>query len=80
MFFNLPTINFRSSVRTASDNFRRSIQRRSTECAEQVGVIKHIGETKISNLSTAILIQQNVLQLQISVTNIVLKKNSVSKF
>ena len=68
-----PAVHLRAPVRTAPDNFRRGVERRPTEGAEEVCVVEHVGQTEVCYLGTAVLVQQNVLQLEVSVTDIVLK-------
>ena len=77
--WNSPAIHLRSSVGATSDNLWWGIQWRTTKCAQQVCIVKHIGQAKVSNLGTPILIQQNIFKLQVSVTDIVLKKRLLWK-
>ena len=72
-----PAVNLRPPVRATSHDLRGGVQRGAAEGAEEVRVVEHVGQTEVCYLGAAVLVQQDVLQLEVSVTDIVLKNGIV---
>ena len=56
-----PAVHFWALVWAAQHNFRGGVQRTAAEGLQKVHSIKDVGEAKISNLSSTILVQKDVL-------------------
>ena len=69
----LPAINFRALVWVPKNNFWRGVERAAAKRLQQI-FAKNVGEAKVSYFCPAVFIQQNVLQLEVSMADVVLKK------
>ena len=53
--------------------FWRRVERTAAECLQQI-FAKNVGEAKVGYFCPAVLVQQNVFQLQVSMADVVLKE------
>ena len=56
--------------------FWRRVERTAAECLQQI-FAKNVGEAKVGYFRSAVFVEQNVFQLEISVADVVLKKCGV---
>ena len=68
-----PAVNLRPPVRATSHYLRGGVERGAAEGAEEVRVVEHVGQPEVCYLGAAVLVQQNVLQLEVSVADVVLQ-------
>ena len=69
----LPAINFRALVWVSKNNFWRGVERAAAKRLQQI-FAKNVGEAKVGYFCSAVFVEQNVLQLEVSVADVVLKK------
>ena len=62
----------------AKNNFWRSIERAAAESLQQI-FAKNVGEAKVGYFRSAVFVEQNVFQLEVSVADVVLKRKTVLK-
>ena len=71
---SLPAVHLWSLVGTAPDDLWRSVEWTAAEGIQQVLPVEHVGEAKVGDLGATPLVQQDVLQLQVPVTDVVLQR------
>lgn len=71
---SLPAVDLWALVGAASHNLRGGVQRTAAEGVQQVLPVEYVGEAEICDFGAAVLVQEDVLQLQVSVANVVLHR------
>jgi len=69
----VPAVDLGSLVGAAAHNLRRGVQRRPAEGVQQRLPVEDVGEAEVGDLGAALLVQQDVLQLQVPVADVVLQ-------
>ncbi len=70
----VPAVDLGSLVGATAHNLRRGVQRRPAEGVQQRLPVEDVGEAEVGNLGAALLVQQDVFQLQVPVADVVLQK------
>ncbi len=75
----VPAVDLGSLVGATAHYLRRSVQRRPAEGVQQRLPVEDVGEAEVGDLGAALLVQQDVFQLQVPVADVVLQKGGKDK-